>query len=335
MLTPLRPASATATSGKQGYEGQEQVRRYSMPELPEVETIRRGLEKHLVGLTLTNIQVNLPKLFFGDVNNVIGGEVIAVRRFGKGLVIDLSNNDSITIHVKMTGQLIFRKVSPLRQGFEGQAGGENIYPAVNVHISQDKTNDLPNKYTHVIFMFRRQKLGDSSQESVLYFNDIRQFGWIKVVKSAELQDMSFFSKLGKEPLRDLALADFQTILSKAKAPIKQVLMDQAKIAGIGNIYANDALWDAQVHPLRSAYSLTEKEAKALFISIEKVLSLGIAVGGASERDYVNVSGEKGGYQNHFLVYKRTRKPCKRCETLIERIVVVGRGTFICPKCQKN
>ncbi len=304
-----------------------------MPELPEVETIRRGLEKHLVGLTLTNIHVVLPRIFSGEIADVLGGEVLAVRRFGKGLGIDLSNNYSITIHVKMTGQLIFRYVSGVSR-VSKVSGGENIYPPVNVHISQDKTNDLPNKYTHVIFMFRRQKLGDSSQESVLYFNDIRQFGWIKVVKSAELQDMSFFSKLGKEPLRDLAVKDFSDILSHSKAPIKQVLMDQQKIAGIGNIYANDALWDSRIHPLRKANSLKEKETAALFESIEKVLTLGIKVGGASERDYVNVLGEKGGYQNHFLVYKQTGKPCFRCKTPIERIVVGGRGTFICQKCQK-
>lgn len=285
-----------------------------MPELPEVETIRRGLEKHLLGLTLTAIHINLPKIFFGDSKTVLGGEVIAVRRFGKGLVIDLSNKFSLTIHVKMTGQLIFEA---------------NVYPPVNIHITEEKTAKLPNKYTHVIFTFTDK----TDKEAVLFFNDIRQFGWIKLVETEKFQDAGFFKMLGKEPLRDLTLKDFSEILMKSKAPVKQVIMDQQKIAGVGNIYANDALWDAKIHPLCPANSLRANEVTALFDSLEKVLALGINVGGASERDYVNVLGEKGGYQHHFLVYKKTGTPCKRCKTPIERIVVGGRGTFLCPKCQ--
>lgn len=303
----------------------------SMPELPEVETIRRGLEKHLLGLKLIAIHIHLPKIFFGDVNHVIGEEVVAIRRFGKGLVVDLSNNYSLTIHVKMTGQLIFQDAK--MQSFKDTKSHGNIYPPVNIHISDDKTASLPNKYTHVIFEFRKQNADGRTKESTLFFNDIRQFGWIKIVPSDKLQETSFFNRLGKEPLRDLTLEEFKNILAKSQAPIKQLLMDQQKIAGVGNIYANDALWDSKIHPLRPANSLSMKEGKVLFDSLEKVLTLGIAVGGASERDYVNVLGEKGGYQHHFLVYKRTGKPCKRCGTTIERIVVGGRGTFICPKCQ--
>jgi formamidopyrimidine-DNA glycosylase len=285
-----------------------------MPELPEVETIRRGLEEHLVGLTLTAIHIHLPKIFVGETNQVIGGAIIAVRRFGKGLVIDLSHGFSLTIHVKMTGQLIFEK---------------HVYPPVNIHIAEEKTSQLPNKYTHVIFTFRDR----GGKDATLFFNDIRQFGWIKVVPTLSVHEAAFFKQLGKEPLRDLTQEEFSTLLSKSKAPIKQLIMDQQKIAGIGNIYANDALWDSRIHPLRPANSLSQKERESLFHSIEKVLSLGIEVGGASERDYVNILGEKGGYQNHFLVYKQTGKPCKRCGTSIERIVVGGRGTFVCWKCQ--
>lgn len=285
-----------------------------MPELPEVETIRRGLEKHIIGLTLQAIHINLPKIFFGKPENLLTKKIIAVRRFGKGLVIDFSNEYSLAIHVKMTGQLIYKN---------------QIYPPINIHIARDKTADLPNIYTHVIFTFQDA----DKKDSTLYFNDIRQFGWIHILKTAELQALPFFKTIGKEPLKDLSKAAFIHILSSSKSPIKSLLMDQKKIAGIGNIYANDALWDSSLHPLRVANSLSEQEAETLFDSIEKVLRLGIEVGGASERDYVNVLGEKGGYQNHFLVYKQTGKPCKRCGTLIERIVVGGRGTFICPVCQ--
>lgn len=298
-----------------------------MPELPEVETIRRGLEKHLLRMSLQQIHIHLPKVFFGQPESIIGSEIISIRRFGKGLVIDLSNKHSITIHVKMTGQLIFQDAEV--QSGTGLKNTKTVYPPSNIHIHQDKMNTLPNKYTHVIFTLCDKE----GKEATLYFNDIRQFGWIRVVPSLKLQEANFFKNLGKEPLKDLTVIDFKEIIKKSRAPIKQIIMDQTKIAGIGNIYANDALFDSQIHPLRSAQSLTSEEAKALFLSIEKVLTLGIEVGGASERDYVNVLGEKGGYQHHFLVYKQTGKPCKRCATPIERIVVGGRGTFICPTCQ--
>ncbi|HZE86913.1 MAG TPA: bifunctional DNA-formamidopyrimidine glycosylase/DNA-(apurinic or apyrimidinic site) lyase [Methylomirabilota bacterium] len=267
-----------------------------MPELPEVETIRLGLQKYFVGHTIKQVELRLPKQFHGDPNVVIGGKVEKVRRFGKGLVIDLDNGYSLAIHVKMTGQLIFSKL-PVVIG----------------------------KHTHIIFYL-------DNNEALLY-NDMRQFGWIHVVKAAAVPEMPFFKSLGKEPLKDLTYKIFVGLLKTSKKQIKVFLMDQTKIAGIGNIYANDALYRARIDPRRSASSLSQQEGERLFSAIEAVLKKGIAAGGASEWHYVDVLGGKGKYQNFFLVYQKDGKPCQRCGTIIEKIILGGRGTFFCPNCQ--
>lgn len=279
-----------------------------MPELPEVETIRIGLQKHLVGHKILDIHINLPKIFIGDIQPIIGAKVVSVRRFGKGLVIGLNNGFSLAAHVKMTGQFIY------------------LSNNMSSKPHPEKVGKLPGKFTHIIF--------NLDKNAVLYYNDIRQFGWIKVVKTDKILELPFFKNLGPEPLKDLTLEKFIDLTSKSKTPIKLLLMDQTKIGGIGNIYANDALYVSSIHPKRPASSLTTDEQSRLFTAIETVLKKGIEVGGASERNYVNVLGETGGYQNFFQIYGKVGKPCPRCKTTIERIALGGRGTFFCPACQK-
>lgn len=280
-----------------------------MPELPEVETIRRGLEKYLVGHVIKDIEIRLPKQFSGNPKLVIGSKVIAVRRFGKGLVIDLENDYSIAIHIKMTGQLIYEDAKTHGKWHPVKVG-----------------KALPGPFTHVIFHL--------DKNAKLYYNDIRQFGWIKVVKTDEVGQLPFFKSLGYEPLKDLTINKFSGILKNSRMPIKLFLMDQTKIAGIGNIYANDSLYLAKINPKRTASSLTPEELTELFNAIEKVLKKSLEVGGASEWQYVNALGGTGEYQNFFQVYGRNEKPCRRCGTIIERIKMGGRGTFYCPGCQK-
>ncbi len=306
-----------------------------MPELPEVETIRRGLEKTIINHKIDDIEIRLAKQFHGDVSFVIGATVLAVRRYGKGLLIDLDNGYSLAIHVKMTGQLIYRRVSDVSQ-------------VSRVSQAESSIGELPNKWTHVIFSLkqivrhsgkRSASRIDSGQarmteeKAYLYYNDQRQFGWIKVVKTSEAKNLPFFKSLGPEPLSNLTLKQFSTIVHSTKTPIKLVLMDQAKLAGIGNIYANDALYRAKIHPKRAANSLSADEQQTLFTAIEAVLTKGIEVGGASEWHYVDVLGGKGKYQNFFLVYGKDGTSCKHCGTAIERISLGGRGTFFCPVCQ--
>lgn len=281
-----------------------------MPELPEVETIKLGLQKYLIGHRVEEVDVRLPKMVHGDVKNVEGGKVTAIRRFGKGLAIDLDNDSSIAIHIKLTGQLIYR--------------GPNLKQKVK--LSKKVGDSIPSSRTHVIFHLDRG--------GFLYYNDLRQFGWIKIVESSKLKDLSFFRDLGPEPFKDLTLEIFQKIVSSSNIPVKPLIMDQKRIGGIGNIYANDALFDAGIDPRRKAKSLSDAEIKKLYNSILKVLKIGLKEEGASELSFVNVLGEEGGYQNHFLVYGRDGEKCKRCSGTIKKIRQAGRGTYFCSDCQK-
>ncbi len=284
-----------------------------MPELPEVETIRKGLEKYIVGKAIEGVEVRREKLFTGEAHEVIGAQIEAVRRFGKGLVIDLSNGYSITAHVKMTGQFVY-------------VGQETK----NLHPTLDIPQKLPHKHTHVIVTLR----DESGEKSQLFYNDIRQFGWLRVVKTSEVKNQPFFKSLGPEPFSDLTLSIFKKILLSSNMPIKPLLMDQAKISGIGNIYANDALYASFIDPRRKSNRLADHEQQSLFTAILEVLERALTYGGASETNYIQVDGGKGEYQHHFLVYGKQGEKCIRCGTSIERIKQGGRSTFFCPTCQK-
>ncbi len=290
-----------------------------MPELPEVETIRLGLQKYIVGKTIADVDVRLKKIVSGDPKNIIAAKVTGIRRFGKGLVIDLNNGYSIAAHIKLTGQFVYRDSK-----------------TSNLKLSPKVGREIPNKWTHVVFKLRTQnsKVKNESGDAFLYYNDLRQFGWIKIIKTSELQKLPFFKELGPEPFRDLTLDLFQKIVSSSGIAIKSLLMDQERIGGIGNIYANDALFDAGIYPMRKAKSLRPEEIKKLYNSILKVLKKGLESGGASELSFVNVLGVEGGYQEHFLVYGKEGEKCKRCGSEIKKIKLGGRGTYFCPKCQK-
>lgn len=294
------------------------TRKGFMPELPEVETIRLGLQKYLVGHKIVAVDVRLRKMVTGDTQHVIGSKITGVRRFGKGLVIDLDNNYSIAIHIKLTGQLIYQdeKVSKVSK------------------VSKGKVGMVPNKFTHVIFKLKADSGLARMTDAMLYYNDFRQFGWIKIVKSDKLQEESFFGGLGAEFLKDLTLEKFKTILSKSKLAIKVLIMDQKKMSGVGNIYANDSLNLAKIDPRKQAQKLSNEEIKKLFRAIETVLKRGLKYGGASELSYVNALGGEGKYQEHFIVYGRDGKPCKNCGTTLKKIKLGGRGTYFCPNCQK-
>ena len=282
-----------------------------MPELPEVETLKLGLQKYVVGHTIESVDVKKPKIFQGDTKHVEGAKVTDVKRFGKGLVIDLSNNYSLAIHIKLTGQLIYR--------------GKDEPKVIHTDMTRvGKT--LPNVWTHVLFYLDRG--------AMLYYNDIRQFGWIKIVPTAEVGELPFFKELGPEFFKDLDEKKFAEILSKSKIAVKSLLMDQKKMSGVGNIYANDSLYLAKIDPRRPANSLSPEEVKTLFKAIETVLKKGLEEGGASELTFVNVLGEAGNYQNHTQIYAHQGQKCKRDGTIIEKFVLGGRGTYMCSTCQR-
>lgn len=283
-----------------------------MPELPEVETIKRGLDKYLIGHKIEDVVVNTPKIFSGEPKNLIGGKVKDVRRFAKVLSINLSNNYSIVSHVKLTGQFIYR--------------GLNLKG--NPTLSERVIGGVPGKHTHVIFKL--------DKGGVLYYNDVRKFGWIRVVKTAEVGELSFIKKLGPEPFSGLTLEKFKEIISKSGRPIKIILMDQEKIGGVGNIYANDALWLAKINPKKPSNSLSDKQKDTLFKAVLTVLKNGLKWGGSSELAYVTPDGGEGQYQKHTLSYGRQGQLCSRCRKVkIEKYFLGGRGTYFCPVCQKD
>ncbi len=282
-----------------------------MPELPEVETIRMGLEKYLVGHKIVDVEVRLKKMVAGDVGEVRGAKIKGVRRFGKALSIDLNNGWSIAAHIKLTGQFIY----------------EGPNRPKDAKISPVQVGQVPGKHTHVIFELDRG--------GFLYYNDIRQFGWIKIVPTEDVVKLPFVHELGPEPLGGLTLDKFREIVSKSSTKIKPLLMDQKKIGGVGNIYANDALFLARIDPSRSAKSLSTNEQSKLYKAIEEVLKKGLKYGGATEMNFVNVLGQPGGYQKYFLVYGQEGKPCLgKCGGKIQKIRLGGRGTYYCPNCQK-
>lgn len=281
-----------------------------MPELPEVETLRLGLQKYLVGHRIEDIQVKIPKMFSGDKNDVIGAKIVDIKRIGKGLIIELDNDFVLAAHLKMTGQLIYSDSSIKGLTLSAKVGGTT----------------LPSKYSHIIFALNNNAL--------LYYNDLRRFGWIKVVKKDEATRIPFFKEMGPEPFKDLTFELLEEIVKSSNVAIKPLLMDQKKIAGIGNIYANDALFDSRIHPGRKAKDLSGKEIKKLYDSILKVLRKGLEYGGSSDENFVNALGQEGNYQNHALVYGREGKKCRMCGSEIQKIKLGGRGTYFCPQCQK-
>ncbi len=282
-----------------------------MPELPEVETMRMQLEKFLTGSTITEVKVNDKRILLGDTNDIVGGKVKGVRRFAKVTSIDLSNGFSILTHVKLTGQFIYR-------------GPKLPNPK---KLSVKVAGGAPGVHTHIVFSF--------NDGGVLYYNDIRRFGWVRIVKTIEVENEKFVKALGPEPFKDLSFEYFKEILSKSKRNIKVMLMDQTKIGGVGNIYANDALWLSRISPKRASNTLNADESKLLYESIEKVLKAGLKYGGASELAFVTPDGNEGEYQNHTLVYGHTGETCENCKkTKIEKFFLGGRGTYWCKVCQK-
>jgi len=282
-----------------------------MPELPEVETMRLQLKKYLVGHKIVSVEVANRKTFQGDEKKIIGGKVIGTRRFGKVSVIDLENGFSILTHVKLTGQYIYR--------------GPNLKNPSK--LSSKVIGGIPGPHTLVIFNL------DHGGE--LYYNDVRRFGWIRIEKTEDVEKEKFIVKLGPEPFKDLTLEIFKSILLKSGRPVKIVLMDQEKMGGVGNIYANDALWLAKINPKTPAKSLKSDEAKTLYDAVLMVLKAGLKYGGASELAFVTPDGAEGEYQKHTLAYGREGEPCERChKAMFKKFFLGGRGTYFCPVCQK-
>lgn len=284
-----------------------------MPELPEIETVRLQLQRVLPGMVVRKVQVLHGKSLQGDPALVEGKKVQAIRRRAKLLLVDLEEGIVMAIHFKMTGQLVF----------VGRGGDSRV---VGGHPTTDFVGPLPSTHTRVIFHLSGGKL---------YFNDQRLFGWIKIGKKDKIEKEKFLQSLGPEPF-DITQKQFVDLVSKRKKPIKLVLMDQQVISGVGNIYANDACWEARVNPRRLANTLTAKQYRDLYAGLTRVLKEGIKYGGATAADakYVDLRGLGGHYQEHFRVYEKEGQMCSRGDGIIHRLTLGGRGTYFCPQCQR-
>ncbi|MFH0827079.1 MAG: bifunctional DNA-formamidopyrimidine glycosylase/DNA-(apurinic or apyrimidinic site) lyase [Candidatus Omnitrophota bacterium] len=286
-----------------------------MPELPEVETIKRELEKAVLGKKITAVFVHNPYVIkqpekSAFVKGLKNRVIKNILRKGKLLILELSSGKSLAIHLKMTGQLILRQKALSINPKQAKQAEGLIYPGEG-------------KARRMSFQLSNGKILD--------FMDRRLLGELRLIE--DWRELTFVQGLGPEPF-DLSIAQFSRMLASRKTKIKPLLMDQTFISGIGNLYAAEVLFRAGIHPERLSASLSQKEKERLFQEINKTLHEAIKYKGSSVDQYVQLNGTLGHYVSHHKVYDRQGEPCSNCKTPIKRISLGGRGTYFCPRCQK-
>jgi formamidopyrimidine-DNA glycosylase len=286
-----------------------------MPELPEVETIRRGLQANIVNKKIVKIEIHKPKQVRGDIllfqKKIIGNKIIKVDRIGKLLIFQLQKGeDYLLVHLKMTGQLIYKNKKSIVAGGHNQLVGD----------------ELPNKYSHIIIYF--------SDHSILFYNDLRQFGYMKIVHHLVKEEIK--SKYGLEPLtKDFTWSNFLLVIDKKRGILKSILLNQQVLAGIGNIYADEICFRASVRPDRQVETLKLQEKKKIYLACQYIMSKAVASGGTTFSDYRTTDGAHGAYVKYLKVYGRAKQKCLKCKkNLIIKHKVAGRGTHFCAYCQK-
>ncbi len=312
-----------------------------MPELPEVETVRRGLHRLIINKTIKEEVHDTPKGFPNTPADVgqflIGAAVTDVRRRAKVLMIDLSTDYTLVIHLKMTGQLVYvGKRESLVSSPESQATRDKRLATDDQerfgagHPNDSLIGKLPDKSTRVTIEF--------TDGSNLFFNDQRKFGWMRLLPTVEVPNIDFMLSVGPEPLNDefTSKVFIERIKKRANTTIKAALLDQTVLAGIGNIYADESLWGAKIHPATRVKDVPETKLKTLHNEIRFVLELAIEKGGSTDRNYVNAEGKKGSYIDFARVFRREGKDCPRHPgQAIIKTRVASRGTHTCPKCQRK
>ncbi|GIW66729.1 MAG: formamidopyrimidine-DNA glycosylase [Candidatus Parcubacteria bacterium] len=267
-----------------------------MPELPEVETIKKSLARKIINKKIIKVKIFNKKSFLGNKKNIINEKIIGLERKGKILIARLANNYNLLIHLKMSGQILCFKKN-------------------NLDI-------LNKKFIRLIFYL--------SSGLMIVFNDLRKFGWVKIATKNESKKI--LDNLGRDALL-ITYEELFNLCRKSKSKIKIFLMDQKKISGIGNIYACEILFLAKINPFKMVNQLTEKEIKILLRSIKTILVRAIRYNGTSMKSYIKPDNKKGDYQKHFLVYQREGEKCLRCKKKIIRVKLNNRSTFYCPYCQ--
>ncbi len=289
-----------------------------MPELPEVETVVRGLRRLIIGATVKLATTDNPKSFPNAPADVadylIGAQVASIERRAKVLMIHLDSGYTLLVHLKMTGQLVY-------------IGNNQRFGAG--HPNDSLIQALPDKSTRVTIEF--------SDGSKLFFNDQRKFGWMRLLPTVSIPEIDFMKKVGPEPLADDFTSDdfMSRFQRRRRSSIKAALLDQTVIAGVGNIYADEALWGAGIHPSRRVESLSAVDFENLYAELRAVLQTSIDNGGSSDRNYVDAEGKRGSYLKFARVFRREGQACTRCGAIIEKSRVAGRGTHTCPHCQPS
>lgn len=286
-----------------------------MPELPEVETIVRGLNKEVCGKKIKNIWTDWPRHFsrhYGGFKSfryqVQGANIKKVSRIGKNIIFELSNGRRVLLHLKMTGRLLL-------------ISGHRKFSQISRHAMSGNWDP----YIHTIFYLSGNKL--------LAFSDVRKFGKILSATGDEFGNLADIKSLGPDALK-IKYNELKEALVRRKLSIKKALLDQKIIAGIGNIYADEILFKAGIHPFRSANSLGDVEIKEIYSSTKFILAKAIKLRGSSMSDYQDINGKLGNYYNVRLIYGREGGGCPRCKTKIQRLKLGGRSTHFCKKCQK-
>lgn len=292
-----------------------------MPELPEVETIKNQLVEEILNDRIIDVIFLWDGILKGILvqdfkKKVLGRRIIDIKRRAKNLLIFLDSKDTIVVHFKLTGHALLLE-NKFQVNSYGSWEGENLPPVLK---------DPQNQFIRVIF-----KLASGR---ILAISDLRKFAYLKLFNEKELDD--FLREYGPEPFdENLTFEEFKKRIQNKKSPIKKVLMDQKVIAGIGNIYSDEALFEAKIHPLVLPSDISEEKILMLFKAIKKVLKEALGRGGTSISDFRNIKGERGTFDLVRKVYRREGKPCLVCGALIQRIKIGGRSAYFCPVCQKK
>jgi formamidopyrimidine-DNA glycosylase len=304
-----------------------------MPELPEVESLRRGLVPFTVGEKILKVEVLMPKLVSAKgttrkssesktqqfISGLTGRTIKDIDRRAKNIIFKLDDGSIMLVHLKMTGQLVFK-------GHKPNEGKESVVWGGHPIVETDE-NELPNKHTYVIF---------TMENGTLYYNDVRQFGYLLYYPNqAEFDAEDHFKDLGLEPFSDeFTFENFKTQLQKHSGQLKKVFLDQKVVVGLGNIYADEVCFEAKILPMRTIKSLKESEIQALYNAIKRILPLAVKLGGSSVANYLLADGSRGNYAREHKVYGRAGKECLVCGTTLEKVQFAGRTTVYCPFCQK-
>ncbi len=288
-----------------------------MPELPEVETVRRGLAPTLDGAVLRRVEARRPDLRFpfpaGFARRLAGARVQSLDRRGKFLVAPLSTGDALIMHLGMTGRFTVN---------DGQSGQPGRFA---------RNHDADPRHDHVVFHLET----DAGTDAVITYNDPRRFGFMDLAPYAEIEKSSHFNGMGPEPLGNAFSAETLNAALKGRSTsIKAALLDQRVVAGLGNIYACEALFRARVSPKRRAASVAGRRGERLYAAIVAVLREAIEAGGSTLRDFAGADGVLGYFQHHFDVYGREGEACPACAAPVRRLVQSGRSTFFCSRCQR-